>query len=128
MKKVGLNYKKTGELESVEMFPPNDHCGWYGLVVKPKWMPSWLAWMVRNRLPIYLGWLNMPSPKKPYNDPARERWWFIYPTGTNAYDAKSIRVKPFLWCDIEWIGPVKNIKGELIEWKERGIYRDELVN
>lgn len=124
-----MQYRKDGELHSVDFFPPDDHCGWYGLVVKPRWMPRWLAWMMRNRLPIYLGWLNMPSCKKPYDNPTNERWWWIYPAGTNAEGSPKQRVRPFLWCEIEYIGPVKEWKtGKIIEWKEKGIYRDELVN
>lgn len=106
-RKVGKNHKQITELESVELFPPNDHCGYYGLVLKPNWMPKWLTWLLRNKLPIYYGWLNMPRAIKPYTNPTTERWWFIYPTGENRMDGNSVRVKPFLWCEIQHIELLK---------------------
>jgi len=36
--------------------PPKDHCGWYGLVIKPKYIPLWLAKIFKNHLRIYEGW------------------------------------------------------------------------
>lgn len=121
IKRVGEKYIKVGELESVEFFPPNDHCGWYGLVIKPKWMPKWLAWPLRNHLKIELGWLNVPRKDKDanYSDLGLERWWFIYPQGHNRTNedgsrAESIQVKPFLWCEIVWGGQIVDINGKVL--------------
>lgn len=105
MKVINTEYIKGSELLPVEELPPNDHCGWYGIIVKPKWMPKWFAWLIRNKLPIFLGWLNTPLVKKPYDDPKHERYWFVYPTGSNftptGKHVRGLPVKPFLWCELK---------------------------
>ena len=103
MRRVGNNYRQTSELHSVDFFPPDDHCGYYGLVEKPIWMPRWLAYLLRNKLPVYLGWLNMPRCDKPYDNPTNIRHWWIYPTGENNFEGNSVRVRRFLWCEIEYV-------------------------
>lgn len=84
-----------GPLNSTKYNPPEDRCGYYGIVIKPKYMPSALAYLFRGLLPIRIGWLNRHS---------REDWWFVYdgPNGESSYEngerANAIKVKPFLWC------------------------------
>jgi len=71
--------------------PPKDHCGWYGLVIKPKYIPLWLAKIFKNHLRIYEGWLNANG--------SRRDWW-IYPNGSNDRE-NNIEVKPIYWCSIK---------------------------
>jgi hypothetical protein len=81
-------------LRSVRFDSPEDHCGYYGVIIKPNWMPSVFAYLVRDFLPIRIGWLNRNSSDE----------WFVYdgPNGESFYEdgthANSTKVKPFLWC------------------------------
>jgi hypothetical protein len=90
--------KFIGPLRSITFDPPTDDCGYFGVVLKPKWMPLPLAYLFRAFLPIQLGWLNRQNRK--YSTP--DDWWFIYPSGDSfnkdGSKAKAIRVEPFLWC------------------------------
>lgn len=111
---VGEQYRTNSPLEPVDALPPNDHCGYYGLVMKPIWMPKWLAWLLRNHLRVYLGWLNMSGCEKPYDNPANKRNWWIYPTDRNWTGEPKIEVTPFLWCELEYVGRIRDMYGNTI--------------
>jgi hypothetical protein len=114
MKMVGKQYRTNSPLESVEFFPPNDHCGYYGLVIKPWWMPKVLAYLFRNQLRVYLGWLNMSSSKKPYNNPTNERYWWIYPTDKNWTGEPKETATPMFWCELEYVGRIVDVHGKTV--------------
>lgn len=91
-------YEIVGELRSVDYDAPIDSSGYYGVILKPKWMPRWLAYSLRNRFVVQYGWMN----KNGYN--RCMRWW-VYPSGDSRNEHgernESIQVKPFLWCTIK---------------------------
>jgi hypothetical protein len=103
-----------GELIDINT-PPKDTCGYFGLVLKPKYMPLWLAKILKHQLEIRKGWLNMPKsilkPKKGWD----ERWWFDHSRGRE----KSKQCKPIFWCKIRSYYNVKVIPnvGHPFTWK-----------
>ena len=84
------------DLKCVVTDPPKDRCGYFGIVLKPKWMPLWLARKLKYSIPIREGWLNMPSLK------SDERWWF-----DKTDDDINNRVEPIYWCSIRSYYKVK---------------------
>ena len=91
-------YEIVGKLRSIDYDSPIDSAGYYGVILKPKWMPKWLAYMLRKRFVVHYAWMN----KNGFN---RSMQWWIYPSGDKFLEsgerAESILVKPFLWCTIK---------------------------
>jgi len=77
--------------------PPKDRHGYYGIVLKPKYMPLWLAKRLKSFLKVREGWLNMPYSK------SDERWWFDYSNGRE----NSKQCEPIFWCKIRSYYKVK---------------------
>jgi hypothetical protein len=77
--------------------PPKNRWGYFGLVLKPKYMPLWLAKKLKKHLEIREGWLNMPCSK------SDERLWFDYSKGRE----NSKRCEPIFWCKIRSYYKVK---------------------
>jgi hypothetical protein len=104
--------------------PPKDTFGYFGLVLKPVYMPLWLAKILRNHLEIREGWLNMPSAHSKPRENWDKRWWFDYSKGRENYK----RCEPIYWCKIRTYYKVKLITndGHPFTWKiedPKGQYR-----
>jgi len=104
--------------------PPKDNHGYYGIVLKPKYMPLWLAKLLKNKLKVREGWLNMPyshaKPKRNWD----ERWWFDYSKGRE----HSVQCQPIYWCKIKTYYNVRVIPSSKhpFNWKvedPQGSYR-----
>jgi len=114
----------ASELISIES-PPKDTYGYFGLVLKPKYMPLWVAKLFRNFLEVREGWLNMPyTISRKGGKECDERWWFDYSKGRD----NSVRCKPIYWCKIKSYYKVKVIPngGHPFTWKTedpKGEYR-----
>lgn len=88
--------------------PPKDTCGYFGLVLKPKYMPLWLAKILKNHLKIREGWLNMPSSHFKPQDGWDKRWWFDHSKGKE----NSKQCEPIFWCKIRSYYKVEIIPNE----------------
>lgn len=96
--------------------PPKDTHGYYGLVLKPKYMPLWLAKILKNHLEVREGWLNMPyTHSRKGEEGWDERWWFDYSKGKE----NSKQCEPIFWCKIRSYYKVKVIpnSGHPFNWK-----------
>jgi hypothetical protein len=76
--------------------PPKGTSGYYGVVLKPKYIPLWIAKIFKNRLKVREGWLNMPyTISRKGEEGWDERWWF-YKSGDDF-----IKCYPIFWCKIK---------------------------
>lgn len=104
---------KFGKLNNIDS-PPNAPYGYFGVVVKPKWIPNFLFKPFAIKY-IRVGWLNMPEHFLHYKKVKCEyedinwsevnlsRWWFLTRLIKGNGRECGIRINPIYWCEIlDW--------------------------